>query len=93
MCICAMEIKAKVFKNGNSLAVRLPSALKVRAKEFSIELGRDGDIVLYDPAVRERAWKRRLKRLDEMIQKNRAEEEAAIAAGARDEDFNFPRFE
>jgi len=62
-----MEITAKVFKNGNSTAVRLPAALKVRAKELGIETTRDGDIILYDKKLRERAHARRMRALEEIM--------------------------
>jgi len=88
-----MEITAEVFKSGNSLAVRLPNTLRVRAKELVIERGIDGEIVLYDKKARERSWQKRRKALHELIQQNRAEAEAAIAAGSTEDDFKFPRFE
>jgi len=62
-----MRVTAKVFKNGNSLAVRLPAALKVTAKELFVSTNRDGDIILYDDKMRERAFKKRMKALEQIM--------------------------
>jgi len=47
--------------------VRLPNGLKIRSKELYIEQGRNGDLVLFDPKVRERAWQKRRKALHELL--------------------------
>lgn len=75
------------------MALRLPSALKFESKELCIERGNSGDLIVYDPVVRERAYQERRKRWDEIHREVRTEEEAAIAAGASEKDFEFPRFE
>jgi len=62
-----MKFVAKVFKSGNSLAVRLPAALNVKVKELCIEQGRDGDIILYDEKERRQAWKKRQQAFEEFV--------------------------
>jgi len=62
-----MKVTAKVFKNGNSWAVRLPAMLKVKAKELCVSTNRDGDIILYDEKMRERAFKKRLQALEQIM--------------------------
>jgi len=62
-----MKIRAKVFKSGNSMAVRLPASLKVRAKELVIDTNRDGDIILYDEKVREEAFDKRMRAFREFV--------------------------
>jgi len=62
-----MEVTAKVFKSGNSLAVRLPDSLKIRVKELCVERGTDGDIILYDKRARERALKKRREEIAELL--------------------------
>jgi len=62
-----MEVTAKVFKSGNSTAVRLPAALKVRAKELVIKRGIDGEIVLYDKEERKRSFNKRLQAWEKMV--------------------------
>lgn len=52
-------VTAKVFKAGNSKAVRLPAFLNIKAKTLVIEQ-KAGRIIMYDPAERERERKRRL---------------------------------
>lgn len=55
-------ITAKVFKAGNSKAVRLPSALKVKAKSYVVT-PMNGGLFLSDPAEqarRDRALKKLL---------------------------------
>jgi len=64
-----MKFVAKVFKSGNSLAVRLPASLNVKVKELCIEQGRDGDIILYDEKEREQAWRRRQKAFQEFVKR------------------------
>jgi len=63
-----MEVTAKVFKSGNSTAVRLPATLKVQAKELVIKRGIDGEIVLYDKEERERSWRRRLQEWEQLAE-------------------------
>jgi|GEM_PF-740796 len=62
-----MKITAKVFKSGNSWAVRLPAALKPSAKELVINTNRDGDIILYDEKVREQAYQKRMQAWRELV--------------------------
>jgi len=62
-----MKITAKVFKSGNSMAIRLPADLKVRAKELVIDTNRDGDIILYDEKVREEAFNKRMQAFREFV--------------------------
>jgi len=62
-----MKFVAKVFKNGDSLAVQLPAALNVKTDELCIEQGRDGDIVLYDEKEREQAWRKRQQAFQELV--------------------------
>jgi len=64
-----MKFVAKVFKSGNSLAVRLPAALNVKTKELCIEQGRDGDIILYDEKEREQAWRKRQQAFHEFVKR------------------------
>jgi|GEM_PF-1053313 len=64
-----MKFVAKVFKSGNSLAVRLPASLNVKVKELSIEQGRDGDIILYDENERRQAWKKRQQAFEEFVKR------------------------
>jgi len=58
-----MKAVAKVFRTGNSRTVRLPDGWDVRAEELVAELQPDGEILLYDPAERDRAFERRLAAL------------------------------
>jgi len=62
-----MEITAKVFKAGNSWAVRLPAALKPRARELFIETTRDGDIILYDKQLRAAAHAQQMRAMEEIL--------------------------
>jgi len=62
-----MELTAKVFKSGNSWAVRLPAVLKPRARELFIETDRNGDIILYDKKLREEAFQRQMQALEEIM--------------------------
>ena len=55
-------ITAKVFKAGNSMAVRLPGSLKVTAKSYTVT-AMNGGLFLSDPAEqarRDRALKKLL---------------------------------
>jgi len=63
-----MKFVAKVFKSGNSLAVRLPAALNVKTRELSIEQGRDGDIILYDEKERRQSREKRLREFEKLIE-------------------------
>ncbi|KXU34372.1 hypothetical protein AXK11_08670 [Cephaloticoccus primus] len=62
-----MKVTAKVFKSGNSWAVRLPAALKPQAKELFIERRRNGDIILYDEKLRKEAHARQMQALEELM--------------------------
>jgi len=62
-----MRATAKVFKNGNSWAVRLPAALKPSSKELFIETHRNGDIILYDDKLREEAFQRQMQALERIM--------------------------
>jgi virulence-associated protein VagC len=44
------RLTAKVFKSGNSTAVRIPSSLKLKAKSYIIESNGWGSFTLTDPA-------------------------------------------
>jgi len=63
-----MKFTAKVFKSGNSLAVRLPAALKVESKELVIQPLMDGQILLYDEKTQERAYKRRRREFEKLLE-------------------------
>ncbi|KXU34114.1 hypothetical protein AXK11_08690 [Cephaloticoccus primus] len=58
-----MRTVTKVIKMGDSKAVRLPREWKGRAKELVVELQDDGEILLYDPVEREKAFEKRLAAL------------------------------
>jgi len=58
-----MRTVTKVFKAGDSKAVRLPREWRVRAKELVVELRPDGELLLYDPVEREKAFEKRLAAL------------------------------
>jgi len=58
-----MKTVAKVFRTGNSRAVRLPDNWDTKAEELVVELQPDGELLLYDPAERDRAFERRLAAL------------------------------
>jgi len=58
-----MKAVAEVVEIGGSQAVRLPSNLRVRAKELTVEVQDDGEILLYDPVARDRAFEQRLAAL------------------------------
>jgi len=62
-----MKVAAKVFKDGNSWAVRLPAALKPSSRELFIETNRNGDIILYNEEVREAAFQKRMQAWDELV--------------------------
>jgi len=62
-----MRVTAKVFKNGNSWAVQLPSALKPSSRELVVNVNRDGDIILYDEKVREEAFQKRMEAFREFV--------------------------
>ena len=49
-------ITAKVFRAGNSKALRLPSALEVKAKSYEVTPTPDG-FLMVDPAARARRLK------------------------------------
>jgi virulence-associated protein VagC len=49
-------VRAKLFQNGRSQAVRLPRAFRFEGSEVSVR--REGDAVILEP-VRKRAWPRR----------------------------------
>jgi len=66
-CNNAMKIAAKVFKAGNSWAVRLPAALKPSSRELFIETNRNGDIILYNEQVREEAYQKRMQAWRELV--------------------------
>jgi antitoxin VapB len=51
-------LTAKVFKAGNSKAVRLPGTLNVKAKSFVVER-QNGGLFLYDPKERAKEMARR----------------------------------
>jgi antitoxin VapB len=55
-------VTAKVFKAGNSQALRLPRSLGVSAKSYEVTPTADGFIVI-DPAARNK----RLRALDKLI--------------------------
>jgi len=67
MRIEAMGLPAKLFKSGNSWAVRLPAALKPSSKELFVEQGRDGDIILYNEKERKKSYARRLRALQRIM--------------------------
>jgi len=71
-----MKFVAKVFKNGNSLAVRLPAALKVSAKELVIQPLADGQLLLCDEKAQERAYKRRRRDFEKLLETATHEEVA-----------------
>lgn len=50
-----MPVTAKIFKSGNSQAVRLPRAFRLPGKEAAIR--RDGDKIILEPIAREN-WPR-----------------------------------
>ena len=54
-----MPATAKLFKNGNSQAVRLPRAFRLPGKEAVIH--REGDRIILEPLVRSR-WPRNFLR-------------------------------
>jgi antitoxin VapB len=49
-------VTAKVFKAGNSQALRLPRALQVKAKTFEVTPTPDGFMVV-DPSARAKRWR------------------------------------
>ena len=51
-------ITAKIFRAGNSKALRLPGSLGITAKSLVIEQ-RTGGLFIYDPKEREREMRRR----------------------------------
>jgi len=55
-------VTAKVFKAGNSQALRLPRSLDVRAKSYEVTPTADGFMVV-DPAARAK----RLRALDKLV--------------------------
>ena len=55
-------VTAKVFKAGNSQALRLPRSLGVRAKSYEVTPTADGFMVV-DPAARAK----RLRALDKLV--------------------------
>jgi len=71
-----MKITAKVFKSGNSLAVRLPAALKVTSKELVIQPLMDGQMLLYDEKAQARAAKRRRREFEKLLDSTLKEEVA-----------------
>ena len=54
-----MPATAKLFKNGNSQAVRLPRAFRLPGKEAAIH--REGDRIILEPLVRSK-WPRNFLR-------------------------------
>ncbi len=58
-------ITAKVFRAGNSKAIRLPGSFKIKAKSLVIEQT-NGGLFLYDPKEREKEMKRRRKVIDRL---------------------------
>jgi antitoxin VapB len=48
-------IRAKVFRNGRSQAVRLPKEFRFKGSEVSVR--REGDAVILEP-IKQRAWPR-----------------------------------
>jgi len=58
-----MKTVAKVFRTGDSRAVCLPDDWGIKAEELVAELQPDGEILLYDPVERDRAFEQRLKAL------------------------------
>src|SRR4030095_2565005 len=49
----AQEVRAKLFQNGRSQAVRLPKAFRFQGDEVNVR--RDGDAVILEP-IKKRAW-------------------------------------
>jgi antitoxin VapB len=54
-------MKTKVVKNGNSQAVRIPAALRLKAREVEIEPV-SGGLLIFDPREREKR-RRALRKL------------------------------
>ncbi|KXU38225.1 hypothetical protein AXK11_00815 [Cephaloticoccus primus] len=63
-----MQTVARVLKVGDRQAVRLPSELKLKAKELVLETRKDGVILLYDPVQRERYEADRRKAFRELCE-------------------------
>ena len=64
-----LEVRAKLFQNGRSQAVRLPKAFRFKGDEVSVR--REGDAVILEP-VKKRGWPkgywRRVSRLKRSLE-------------------------
>lgn len=69
-------MQTKVFKNGNSQAVRIPAEIAYDSTDIELEIVRIGDRIIIEPAARSPGdMIRRMKALPDFMAEGRADDE------------------
>jgi antitoxin VapB len=79
-----MMPRTRVFKSGNSQAVRLPAEIAYADTNVELEITRLGDVITITPA--RRSMKDTIARLREMPKPDRVERRTAISVPLRKRD-------